>query len=735
SMNAGGSQSITITAYDQYGNAAAGYEGSKSLTFSGPGTAPDGTAPTVETTAIGTAVSVNFTAGVSDTGAATLIAYKAESISVDVSDGPIGSSGDPSYDLDLAVNPGAANNLAYSQQPTNTVAGSPITPAVTVEVRDQWNNVHTSDNTTSLGIAINSNPLGDGAFSGTTPRTASSGVATFNDLSIDKTGDGYTLDATSGGLTTATSSGFNIIAPPTIQFTSASSSGDEGTTPVNPELMLSAVSGQDVTVDYTLSGTATGGGTDYTLAAGTATITAGSTTTNIILTIVDDPLDEPIETIILTLSNPTNATLGANTVHTYTIIDNDAPLVLIISGTVTNGGSGLSGVVLNGLPGNPATDANGNYSAEVAAGWSGNVTPVKSGYAFSPSSQNYDNVTSNQAGQDYNYGPDWKPPENTEYNMVINGRVYYNAGVSASEGDWTAATGTEGESDARTASQIDAPSSKGGWLGAFATEGERECRGVTLVDSNGYFTLIVFSNVTSGENIAFKNWFLPDGPEYKSQKTLEFIANMVYDGLELHFNSPGFQYINLVSGWNWISFNTLPQNISLDAVFAAVAGSIEQVKTQTRSAIRVNGSWLGDLSDMSGISDGLMYRIKTSAAAILEVEGSAVVYDTPIPLVAGWNWTAYPPQASEQTETAVSSIMTQATQVKSQTQSVVKIGQDLVGDLEQISPGKGYTIWMDEPGTLIYPEGGSLEARGVESETIPSRYVSLDSALASDSRK
>ncbi len=79
--------------------------------------------------------------------------------------------------------------------------------------------------------------------------------------------------------------------------------------------------------------------------------------------------------------------------------------------------------------------------------------------------------------------------------------------------------------------------------------------------------------------------------------------------------------------------------------------------------------------------------------------------------------------------------MTQATQVKSQTQSVVKIGQDLVGDLEQISPGKGYTIWMDEPGTLIYPEGGSLEALGVESETIPSRYVSLDSALASDSRK
>ncbi|KKL11195.1 hypothetical protein LCGC14_2548260, partial [marine sediment metagenome] len=106
--------------------------------------------------------------------------------------------------------------------------------------------------------------------------------------------------------------------------------------------------------------------------------------------------------------------------------------------------------------------------------------------------------------------------------------------------------------------------------------------------------------------------------------------------------------------------------------------------------------------------------------------------------VAGWNWIAYPPQASEQTEMAVSSIMTKATQVKSQTQSVVKIGQDLVGDLEQISPGKGYIIRMDEPGTLIYPEGWTLAAQGVGNETIPtegmpSSWAPLRTATA-DSR-
>ena len=44
--------------------------------------------------------------------------------------------------------------------------------------------------------------------------------------------------------------------------------------------------------------------------------------------IVDDGLDEPNETVIVTLSNPSNATLGSNSVHTYTITDNeDTPTI------------------------------------------------------------------------------------------------------------------------------------------------------------------------------------------------------------------------------------------------------------------------------------------------------------------------------------------------------------------------------------------------------------------------
>jgi hypothetical protein len=89
-------------------------------------------------------------------------------------------------------------------------------------------------------------------------------------------------------------------AQPSIQFSLASSSGDEGTSPANLELQLSAVSGLDATVDYAVTGgSATGGGEDYTLAAGTATIAAGNLTTNIPVTVVNDALDELGETIHL----------------------------------------------------------------------------------------------------------------------------------------------------------------------------------------------------------------------------------------------------------------------------------------------------------------------------------------------------------------------------------------------------------------------------------------------------
>jgi len=62
---------------------------------------------------------------------------------------------------------------------------------------------------------------------------------------------------------------------------------------------------------------------DYTLSAGILTFAAEVVTQNISISIVDDSVKEDNETIIVTLSSPTNATLGTPGNHTYTILDDE----------------------------------------------------------------------------------------------------------------------------------------------------------------------------------------------------------------------------------------------------------------------------------------------------------------------------------------------------------------------------------------------------------------------------
>jgi hypothetical protein len=63
-----------------------------------------------------------------------------------------------------------------------------------------------------ITIALGSNP-GSAALGGTLVRGATNGVATFNDLEIDKAGVGYTLIASSGNIANIMSSAFSIAAP------------------------------------------------------------------------------------------------------------------------------------------------------------------------------------------------------------------------------------------------------------------------------------------------------------------------------------------------------------------------------------------------------------------------------------------------------------------------------------------------------------------------------------------
>jgi hypothetical protein len=75
---------------------------------------------------------------------------------------------------------------------------------------------------------------------------------------------------------------------------------------------------------------------------------------------------------------------------------------IVVSGTIreTNN-SPIAGVTLSYGSGSATTDANGFYSILVDPGWSGTVTPSKTGYIFSPASRSYSALAVSSFSQDY----------------------------------------------------------------------------------------------------------------------------------------------------------------------------------------------------------------------------------------------------------------------------------------------------------------------------------------------
>ncbi len=107
--------------------------------------------------------------------------------------------------------------------------------------------------------------------------------------------------------------------PITVSVTDASATEGAALTFV---VSLSEASSDRVTVQYATAGGTATSGTDFTAASNTLTFEANETTETVTVATTDDSVDEQDETLTLTLSNPTNATLDDATA-TGTINDND----------------------------------------------------------------------------------------------------------------------------------------------------------------------------------------------------------------------------------------------------------------------------------------------------------------------------------------------------------------------------------------------------------------------------
>jgi len=130
---------------------------------------------------------------------------------------------------------------------------------------------------------------------------------------------------------------------PRVTFSNMMSNAQETVAASGVNVVLDKPSQLTTSVELTvMSGTATGGGTDYTIQSTTITFNPGETSIPVPLAVVNDAMDEDNETVTLELATPTNIVVGTTSTTTHTIEDEDAaPTVsFAATGQRQNEGSG-----------------------------------------------------------------------------------------------------------------------------------------------------------------------------------------------------------------------------------------------------------------------------------------------------------------------------------------------------------------------------------------------------------
>jgi hypothetical protein len=175
----------------------------------------------------------------------------------------------------LTVVPAAASKLVFIQQPSTTVAGAVISPAVTVWIEDAYGNLVTS-NTSTVTLSLATYPTG-ASLGGTRSVAAVGGVATFNNLTLSMPGS-YSLRASDGNLTTATSSTFTVTAavPAKLVFSQMPSSAVAGSTLSTVTVLVEDQYGNVVTTDNSSVTLAIASGPAGGTLSGTLTVQAVS---------------------------------------------------------------------------------------------------------------------------------------------------------------------------------------------------------------------------------------------------------------------------------------------------------------------------------------------------------------------------------------------------------------------------------------------------------------------------
>lgn len=295
--------------------------------------------------------------------------------------------------------------------------------------------------------------------------------------------------------------------------------------------------------------------------------------------------------------------------------------------------------------------------------------------------------------------PDWTVnPGDFKYNMNIYGRIRINKLFSDDTEDM---------------------------LAAFDAGGR--CIGVAnsqyLKDSDMWYVfLTIYSNVNriSSEQIEFRAWDASTGLVYTAYPSLEiaFESDKVYGSASspIIFDAEErvIQNIDLIKGWNWISYNVSselfsdPANILQKAQFEGD----EQVKDETNGIFMIydgtTQQWVNnDLNKTFKFDNKHMFLLQSPMAQKLSVSGLAIhdKNDLILEIQPNWNYISYLSSVNLPIAEALAGFeAAEGDIIKSQDRfSMYSEKTGWLGSLTYLEPGKGYMLFSKNKTTLTYP--------------------------------
>ena len=314
--------------------------------------------------------------------------------------------------------------------------------------------------------------------------------------------------------------------------------------------------------------------------------------------------------------------------------------------------------------------------------------------------------------------PDWTVnPGDFTYNMNVYGRLRFNKLFSADAEDM---------------------------LAAFDAGGR--CIGVAnsqyLKDNDMWYVfLTVYSNTNrlAANQIEFRSWDASTGLVYTAypSEDISFESDKVWGTASSPIIFDGeervVQNIDLIKGWNWISYNVASELFSdpTSILNKAIFTGDEQVKDETNGVYMtydgIRKQWVNnDPAQALKFDNHHMFLLQSPMTQKLSVSGLAIheKENLTLDILPNWNYISYLSTVNLPISEALAGFeAVEGDIIKSQDRfSMYGETTGWLGSLTYLEPGKGYMLFSKNKTTLTYPD---VTAGTTTRSTISTRTIGM----------